>query len=113
MVQTNLGHHHLSVRKRIHQKHEEYPHPEKFKRFLDKIMYPVVLIEPLMLVPQILKIFIEKSASNISLISWSLFLLPAIMWLIYGFVHKNKLIIISNIAWLITYCIMILGTIIY
>ena len=35
------GYHHFHRRKRIHLKHEKYPHPNKWKRLIDKISQAV------------------------------------------------------------------------
>jgi uncharacterized protein with PQ loop repeat len=113
MVHFNTGHHHLHKRKRIYKKHEPYPHPNKWKNLLDRIMYPVGLIGPFMMIPQILKIYIEKDASSIALSSWLLFLIPASLWVIYGFSNKDKVIICCNLAWLIAYLFTVVGAILY
>ena len=92
MVQPNIEHQHQNTRKRIHNLH-----PDKYKNFLDKIIYPVGLLGPLMMIPQIMKIYIEKDASSIALTSWILFLFPAILWTIYGISHKEKAIMVYAI----------------
>ena len=113
MVHFNFGQWHISRRKRIHSKKEKYPNPNKWTRFLDNIMYPVGLIGPFMMIPQIVKIYSEKDASSIALISWFLFLVPTILWMLYALRHKNWLILTANTAWLIAYLFMVVGAIIY
>jgi uncharacterized protein with PQ loop repeat len=113
MVTHNPGQHHLHKRKRIHVKHEKYPSKNKWKRFLDKIMYPIAFIGPLMMIPQILKIYIAKDASALAASTWILFFFISIMWMIYGATHKDKVIFSSNIAWLISYAFLIAGIILY
>jgi len=76
-------------------------------------MFPVALIGPIMMIPQISKIYIEKDASSIAISSWILFLFSASFWMIYGFYHKEKVIIISNIARLCAYIFVIVGVILY
>jgi len=41
---NNIAVHHLHKRKRIHEKHEVYPHPDKWKNRLDKIIYFIAII---------------------------------------------------------------------
>ena len=113
MVHFNIGHHHLHLRKRVHLKEEKFPNPDKWKRFLDRAMYPVGLAGPFMMIPQILNIYINKDATSIVLSTWLLFLGPASLWIAYGFSHKEKVIIASNIAWVTGYILMILGAILY
>ncbi|MFA4890311.1 MAG: SemiSWEET family transporter [Candidatus Paceibacterota bacterium] len=45
--------------------------------------------------PQIFKIYKAKSAQNISLITFSIFLFGCIIWIIYGVSIKNQPIILS------------------
>ena len=113
MVDGNLGLHHFHTRRRIHQKHEPYPHPDKWINFMDKAVYVVGTIGPLMTLPQIFKIWVEKNASGVSIISWSGFLFYAIFWLIYGIMHKEKLIIYAYILWVTLQVLVVIGLLIY
>ena len=45
--------------------------------------------------PQMLKIYRTKSAQNISLITYTIFFLGCIIWIIYGISIKNQPIILS------------------
>lgn len=104
---------HLHRRKRIHQKHEPYPHPDKFKRFYDKFILFFGIIGPLLAIPQLVKIWIEQNAAGVSLFSWIAFLCIATSWLVYGIIHKEKPIIVSNIIWIIVDILIIIGIFIY
>ncbi|MCK5039551.1 MAG: hypothetical protein KAR87_01110 [Candidatus Aenigmarchaeota archaeon] len=106
MVQTHHGFRHL------HQRMNEYE-PDKLKMSIDKVIYPLVLIGPLMTLPQILKIYTQQTASGLSLLSWSLFMIPAFAWILYGFAHKEKVIILCNMAWIIVYIFVIGGIFLY
>ncbi|MCA9459746.1 MAG: hypothetical protein KC550_04325, partial [Nanoarchaeota archaeon] len=101
--------HHFHVRKRIHQNLEPYPHPDKWKNFLDKAIYVVGISGPIMTMPQLFKIWVEKDASGISLISWSWYLLTAIVWLVYAITHKEKPLIITNSLWIIVEIFIVIG----
>ena len=109
----NWGIFHLHKRKRVHQKLEKYPHPDKFKRYLDKTLLAVAIIGPIMSLPQIIKIYTLKNAASISTISFSAFAFFNILWLTYGIVHKEKPIIIAYILWLISNIAIITGSLIY
>jgi len=110
---NSLGIHHIHKRKRISQKLLPYPHKNKWIRFLDKFLLIIAVIGPLMAFPQVFKIYIEKNASGVSLLSWSLFTLLNIPWIIYGFVHKEKPIIIAYCLWFIINLIISIGIIVY
>lgn len=107
------GIHHLHKRKRIHQKLEKYPHPKKWIKILDNFLLIIAVIGPLNNLPQIIKIFALKSSSGVSTLTFSLFSLFNIPWIIYGIVHKEKPIIIAFSLWFITNMIVVIGTLIY
>jgi len=68
MVHDGPGLHHYHKRKR-----EKFPVSHKWKRFMDKAIYGVGIFGPLMTLPQIGKIWIEKNASGVSLLLLHLF----------------------------------------
>lgn len=105
--------HHAHRRKRIHQKHEPYPHPHKWKRFLDRIIYVVGVAGPIVTIPQITKIWIEKNATGVSLTAWTGYTIFAVIWLLYGIAHKEKPIIITYSAVIIANTFVTIGTFIY
>jgi len=113
MANQSKGLHHYHLRKRIHQKHEPYPHPNKFKRFYDKFIYLVVIIAPITNIPQLLRVWIEKDASGVSSLSWFLFSGISITWLVYGILHKDKHILLMNAALMIIQALIAIGAIVY
>lgn len=104
---------HIHRRKRIYVKHEKYPHPNKWVRLLDKLVLMCAVIGPLVDLPQLFKIYMDKSAKDVSLLTWFFFSLFAIPWLIYGIVHKEKPIIISYSLWILIDSVIVVGIIIY
>jgi uncharacterized protein with PQ loop repeat len=113
MAHNGLGLHHFHTRKRIHQKHEQYPHPDKWKRFMDKAVYAVGALGPLLTVPQLIKIWIDKNAAGVSVVSWSGFILYGFFWLAYGIMHKEKPIIFTYTLWIIFQAFIVIGAVIY
>ncbi|MFH1325316.1 MAG: SemiSWEET family transporter [archaeon] len=113
MVGNNIGLHHLSKRKRISQKHEQYPSPNKLKRFLDKIIYVVVFGGIIMTVPQVVKIWADKSAEGLSIVTWISYLVFSAVWFFYGVLHNDKPIIIGNFFWIIFDVLIVLGIVLY
>lgn len=106
-----LQHHHL--RKKIQQEQELDPHPVKWKRFIDRAIYVVGLIGPIMTIPQLTKIWIEKNASGVSAISWAAYTVVAIFWIIYGVAHKEKPLIIISAVWVVLEVLIVIGTLMY
>ena len=105
--------HHHHIRKRIHKKHESFPHDDKTRRIFDKLIYIAVVIGPLLNITQLLKIWLEKNADGISLIAWSGYIGLAIVWCIYGILHKEKPIYLMNGVLIIINSIIVTGTLIY
>jgi uncharacterized protein with PQ loop repeat len=113
MVHDSHGLHHAHTRKRIHVNHEKYPHPHKWKRFMDKAIYVVGVFGPLMTIPQLAKIWVYKDATGVSAISWISYLFCAFFWLAYGLLHKEKPIIITYLLWIILESCIVVGAILY
>jgi uncharacterized protein with PQ loop repeat len=113
MTNQIQGMHHYHVRKRVHRNIEAYPHPDKAKAFMDKMIFVVGALGPIMTIPQIVKIWMEKSAAGVSLISWGAYLFFAFFWLAYGIMHKEKPIIFTYILWIIFEALIVLGIIMY
>ncbi|MFW5705114.1 MAG: PQ-loop domain-containing transporter [Nanoarchaeota archaeon] len=105
--------HHLHLRKRLHKNLEPYPHPEAGKNFLDKMIYFVAILGPIMTIPQVLKIWITQNAGGLSLISWTTYFFTGIIWLIYATIHKEKPLVFMYIFWLVIYVFVIWGIIMY
>jgi len=109
MGTNSFGMHHLHIRKRIHKKHEPYPHPDKIKRYFDKVIYLIAFFGPLMTLPQLLQIWIYREAGGVSVISWTGFCVFSVMWLIYGFLHKEKPLIVMYFSLSILQAIIAAG----
>lgn len=108
--------HHINKRKRyyrIHKKLKPYPHPNPWIRRLDVLVLIVGILGPMSNIPQILKIFFEQNVKGLSLITWSLFCVFTIPWLLYGIVHKSKPIIIANILWFTTQLTIVIGILVF
>ncbi|PIQ77108.1 hypothetical protein COV82_06305 [Candidatus Peregrinibacteria bacterium CG11_big_fil_rev_8_21_14_0_20_46_8] len=95
MPQSTLGLHHKHKRKRIHQKREQYPHPDKLIRFFDGVIIAMGFIVPLFTIPQAMEIWVNKSAAGLSAITWMAYLANTIVWTIYGILHRTKPIVLT------------------
>jgi MtN3 and saliva related transmembrane protein len=99
MVHSNFGLRHFSKRKK--------------RSFIDKLIYVFAIGGPLMNIPQLLKIWTEKNSSGVSVISWIGFSLTALIWLVYGIIHKEKPIIVANILYFVLQVGVIIGALAY
>ncbi|HUY52960.1 MAG TPA: hypothetical protein VMV24_00060 [Candidatus Dormibacteraeota bacterium] len=81
--------------------------------FLDKLTFIVGIIGPFTVLPQTYSIFVTKSASGVSLTTWTLIFIVTFPWILYGIAHKEKSIIVSFILWELVNLSVIVGVILY
>jgi len=103
------GSHHLHKRKRLTQKLEPYPSPDKFKRNYDVFMYAIAFIGPLMTVPQLINVWYYKTVAGVSILTFLGFVFVNVCWIIYGIIHKEKQIIISGSMWFVLQLAVVIG----
>ena len=64
-------------------------------------------------VPQLLKIWIGQNANRVSIITWSVYFVNAIIWLLYWIVNNDKKIITMNILLTIINLGIVIGILVY
>ncbi len=79
----------------------------------DVILCDVGIIAPLSTVPQIIQIYTTRSAEDLNLGTWGLFLAFTVFWLLYGIVNRARPLIITNSIWLVSYVVVIIGAVIH
>ena len=89
------GLHHFQKRKRGTKTLEPIPGNTKLVRTVDHLAYLSVIV-PLMTIPQFITIFAHHNASNLSLITWGTYLVSAVYWTTYGWLHKEAPIWFPN-----------------
>ena len=106
------NHIHPHIRKRSRFL-EPYPARTYGLRVLDMVVYTVGILGPLFTLPQIAKIYLYQDAAGVSLISWAAFTVFDIPWIVYGYVHRERPIVITYILWLIVNAIVCVGVLLY
>lgn len=71
------------------------------------------VLQPLFTLPQIIKIYSNQSAQDVSIVTWVGFLIFAIIFLVYGIAYKLRPIIVTQIIWVTMQTIMIFGILKY
>lgn len=109
------GLHHLHARHRAAKKRHEspYPHPVKWKRTLDRVMYVVAIITPLLLLPQVYELYTSHDAAGLNLLTWSLLAAVKLLWVLYGIAHRAYPILISNLIFTVIDGLIISGIILF
>ncbi len=82
-------------------------------QLVDRLTYLVAAIEPIVTLPQVYLIFRDKTADGIAISSWIGYQLFTLVWLWYGIVHKEKVIIFYQLAWFILQTAIIIGAVMY
>ncbi len=101
------AHNHLRTRRTIARKQKRAP------LLVDRATYIAAIIEPIITIPQVMIIFRTKNATSISLLSWIGYEILTAIWVWYGIVHKDKLILLYQGLFLIVQGAVIVGAIMY
>jgi uncharacterized protein with PQ loop repeat len=67
----------------------------------------------LMTVPQVLTIWMGHKAAGVSILSWSAYLISAVLWLWFGLQKGDKNIYLPCVGWILLDCAVIAGTVLY
>lgn len=105
--------HHYHVRKRVHHWFEDYPHPGVLKRTVDRCVYFVGVVGPIMTLPQLYTIWVHEHTEGVSLSTWASYAFISSFWLLYGVLHHEKPIIFTYSCWIVIHIFMVSGIIIY
>lgn len=80
---------------------------------LSRVLGGMSVFTLLMTVPQVLTIWISHQAAGVSVISWSAYLLSAILWFWYGLQKGDKNIYLPCVGWVGLDSAVIVGAVIY
>lgn len=107
---------HMHLRKRARRPHavlHAYPSSNRLIRFVDGVMYVVGIIGPLVSIPQLIEIYIRHNANGISVATWTGYVFLTVLWLVYGIVHRERPIILTQTIWLVINIAVVIGAILY
>lgn len=80
---------------------------------IDRAMMLVSIINPLAAIPQALEIYLNKSAINVSWVTWLSFTLVGVVLTLYSIAHRIKPMIINQILWFIVDIAILIGIFLY
>ncbi len=80
---------------------------------LEKVLRAFSVISMLMTVPQVLTIWVGRSAAGVSLVSWATYLVSAVLWFVYGVQKRDKTIYLACIGWILLDLAVVIGVMIY
>ena len=93
------GLYHQHLRARGAAALEPYPARKVSLWILDMVVLAAGIIGPLMTIPQIAKILILHNAAGISVLTWGMYALLDLPWIIYGIAHASRPILLTYILW--------------
>ena len=82
-------------------------------KLVDRMTFMAAILEPVVTIPQVTIIFADKTAAGISLPTWFGYEFLTLVWLWYGFVHKDRLIILYQGLFMVVQTGVIIGGLIY
>ena len=75
--------------------------------------YVVAVLQPAVILPQIVQIYTNQSAADVSLTTWVCLLILNILNLLYGIEFKIKPLIVGNSLWIAADIAVVAGILIY
>ena len=82
-------------------------------KLVDRLVYVAAIVEPLFSLPQAVLVFRDKNAASISILSWVGFEVMTLVWLWYGFVHKERTILVYQGLFFIVDGSILVGALMY
>lgn len=84
-----------------------------FVKTIDWLTLSVAVIEPLVTIPQVATILIHHTAAGVSLSTWVGYDLVTIIWLLYAYSHKIRVILVESSLFMIVQTAVIVTGLLY
>lgn len=101
----HVHHHRLHLRKKKKKGNTQ--------KVLDKLVYFAGIAGPVMTLPQVFKIWTEKSAAGVALETWLTYLFLSMIWVSYGLLHKERPLVIMHSSYFVINVFIIVGVALY
>ena len=82
-------------------------------RVLRRLLGGMSVFTMLMTVPQVMTIWVGRQAAGVSLLSWSAYLISAVLWLWFGIRKRDKNIYLPCMGWIALDSGVIVGVLLY
>jgi uncharacterized protein with PQ loop repeat len=80
---------------------------------LRRLLGAMSIFTLLMTVPQVLTIWVGQQAAGVSVLSWSAYLLSALLWFWFGLQKRDKNIYLPCIGWIALNGAVVAGAVVY
>jgi uncharacterized protein with PQ loop repeat len=88
-------------------------HTSRSDETLSRVLGGMSVFTMLMTVPQVFTIWVNHQAAGVSVVSWSAYLLSAILWFWYGLQKRDKNIYLPCVGWVGLDSAVVVGALIY
>ena len=96
------------------------PHPQPApergaisEKAMTRILGSMSVFTMLMTIPQVLTIWVGQQAAGVSVLSWSAYLIAAVLWFWHGLQKHDKNIYLACVGWIVLDIGVIVGAVIY
>jgi uncharacterized protein with PQ loop repeat len=89
------------------------PVPTTSKTRFDRALYAFSIITIVMTIPQVLSVWMHRSAEGVSIITWGTYLVSACVWLAHGLERRDPTIYRACIAWIVLDAAIVVGALVY
>ncbi|HKC14696.1 MAG TPA: SemiSWEET family transporter [Patescibacteria group bacterium] len=93
----------------IFYKSKKDHYKEEGMHVLDKVIFPIALISPIMTVPQVLQVWQKHETAGLAITTWIGFAFASTFWTLYGLAHKDKAIVASSATVVVLDILIVLG----
>jgi uncharacterized protein with PQ loop repeat len=80
---------------------------------MDTLAYVASFLSLFLTLDQVRIVWINHNVSGVSLIAWAGYALSSAVWLAYGYMHKDRVLLITNILWVVMSALIVLGIFMY
>jgi hypothetical protein len=80
---------------------------------MDMLAYGVSFLSLAFTTNQLWIIWVDHIASGISVLAWIFYTLSGIVWFLYGLLHRDRVISITNFLWALFAFFIVIGVLIY
>lgn len=105
----NIGWNHFHNNYKLPNDQSPLLRDPRFQKFINGSVYAIGILGVSATIPQILKIWVEREAEGVSLVTWIGFTISACFWLAYGLIHRDKAIVLSSSCALVADLMIVTG----
>lgn len=94
----------------LYKKHHlKKHHTLRERRLVDRLTLIAAMVGPISTIPQAIKVFVSNDQTSIALSTWIMYDITTLVWIWYAVVHKERIILVAQMMWLVIQTIIIVG----